>query len=132
MANTQSNLAHAHLVQKISCNGFHIVPKRSEEGYFRLSFSSAETTLFEDFTELQHKVIRSFKAVVKFYQDSWGQNIKEIITTYHLKTITFWHFEKIEKNSFTEEMVATHLQVLLQDLAKALEYGGFQCILCQK
>ena len=111
---------HEHLVQKISRTGFHIIPKRSEEGDFRLSFSSAETTLIENFTELQHKVIRSFKAVVKFHQDTWGQNIKEIITTYHLKTIAFWHFEKIEKNSFTEEMVATHLVLLLQELAKAL------------
>ena len=86
-----------HLIQKIINDGFHIVPKSSTEGDFRLSFSYAETTLIESLSKLQHKVLRSFKAVVKFHQSSWSPNIKEIITTYHLKTIAFWYFGILRK-----------------------------------
>ena len=110
------------LVQKIIHDGFHIVPKSSTEGDFRLSFSHTETTLIENLTELQHKVLHSLKAVVKYHQISWSPNIKEIITTYHLKTIAFWYFEKRMQDSFTEETVVTHLVLLLQDLAEALRY----------
>ena len=77
------------LVQRICQEGFHIVPKSSPEGNFRLSFSNAETTLIENFTPLQHKVIRAFKAVIKYHQSNWSHNIKDIICTYHLKTIAF-------------------------------------------
>ncbi|CAB3989956.1 Hypothetical predicted protein [Paramuricea clavata] len=59
-------------------------------------------------------------AVVKYHQNTWSPNIKEIITTYHLKTIAFWYFEKRTQDSFTEETVATHLILLLQELAEAL------------
>ncbi len=108
------------LVQKITRDGFHIVPKSSTEGDFRLSFSYAETTLIENLTELQHKVFRSFKAVVKYHQNTWSPNIKEILTTYHLKTIAFWYFERTKQDSVTEETVATHLVLLLQELAESL------------
>jgi hypothetical protein len=108
------------LVKKITEDGFHIVPKCSPEGDFRLSFSSAETTLINHWSPLQLKVMRSFKAVVKFHQKTWSPNMKEIISTYHLKTIAFWYFEKTAQDSFTEETVATHLVLLLQDLAEAL------------
>ena len=108
------------LVQKVTRDGFHIVPKSSTEGDFRLSFSYAETTLIENLTELQHKVLRSFKAVVKYHQNTWSPNIKEILTTYHLKTIAIWYFEKRKQDSFTEETVATHLVLLIQELAECL------------
>ena len=108
------------LVQKVTRDGFHIVPKSSKEGDFRLSFSYAETTLIENLTELQHKVLRSFKAVVKYHQNTWSPNIKEILKTYHLKTIAFWYFEKTKQDSFTEETVATHLVLLIQELAECL------------
>ena len=108
------------LVNKIAQGGFHIVPKSSPEGDFRLSFSFAETTLIKHWSPLQHKVMRSFKAVVKCHQSIWSSNIKEIISTYHLKTIAFWHFEKIAQDSFSEETVVTHLVLLLQELAEAL------------
>ena len=108
------------LIQKIIDGGFHIVPKSSTEGDFRLPFSYAETTLIASLTKLQHKVLRSFKAVVKFHQSSWSPNIKDIITIYHLKTIAIWYFEKRMQNSFTEETVGTHLVLLLQELAEAL------------
>ena len=112
---------HDDLLHKITHDdGFHIVPKRSTEGDFRLSFSFAETTLIENLTELQHKVVRSFKAVVKYHQNTWSPNIKEIITTYHLKTIAFWHFERTIQDSITEQTVVIHLILLLQELAEAL------------
>jgi hypothetical protein len=108
------------LVNKIAQGGFHIVPKSSPEGDFRLSFSFAETTLIKHWSTLQHKTMRCFKAVIKCHQNTWSSNIKEIISTYHLKTIAFWHFEKKTQDSFTEETVVTHLVLLIQELAEAL------------
>ena len=109
------------LVKRIAQAGFHIVPKISPEGDFRLSFSTAETTLIKHWSPFQHKVVKAFKAVVKYYQHIWSNsNINKIITTYHLKTIAFWYFEKRSQNSFTAENVATHLVLLLQELAEAL------------
>jgi hypothetical protein len=64
------------LVTKIAQNGFHIVPKCSTEGDFRLSFSFAETTLITHLSSLQHKVVRYFKAVVIYNQSSWSPGIK--------------------------------------------------------
>ena len=87
--NRDRNWPQDDLVEKIINNGFHIVPKSSSEGDFGLSFSYAETTSIENLTELQHKILRSFKAVVKYHQNTWGPNIKEILTTYHLKTSHF-------------------------------------------
>ena len=116
----ERNWPDEELVNKVAQGGFHIVPKSSPEGDFRLSFSFAETTLIKHWSPLQHKVMRSFKAVVKCHQSSWSSNSKEIISTYHLKTIAFWHFEKTAQDSFTEDTVVTHLVSLLQELAEAL------------
>ena len=116
----ERNWPDEELVNKVAQGGFHIVPKSSSEGDFRLSFSFAETTLIKHWSPLQHKVMRSFKAVVKCHQSIWSSNVKEIISTYHLKTIAFWHFEKTVQDSFTEETVVTHLVLLLQELAEAL------------
>ena len=112
-----------NLVQKICQEGFHIVPKTSSEGDFRLSFSSAETTLIENLTPLQHKVIRAFKAVIKYHQSNWSPNIKDIICTYHLKTIAFWHIEKTTQDSWTEDNVVSHLLSLIEEFAEALRNG---------
>ena len=49
------------LVNKVAQGGFHIVPKSSPEGDFRLSFSFAETTFMKHWSPLQHKIMRSFK-----------------------------------------------------------------------
>jgi thiol-disulfide isomerase/thioredoxin len=114
------NWPQKDLITKIIDDGFHIVPKSSTEGDFRLSFSYAETTLIASLTEFQHKILLSFKAVVKYHQNTWSPNIKEILTTYHLKTIAFWYFENKSQDSFTEKTVATHLIILLQELAKSL------------
>jgi hypothetical protein len=109
-----------HSVEKIKQGGFHIVPKSSPDGDFRLSFSCAETTLIKTLTPLQLKVMRAFKAVVKYYQNTWSENLKEIISSYHLKTIAFWHFEKSSQESWTEETSVHHLVTLLEELAEAL------------
>ena len=113
-----------NLVQKICQEGFHIVPKTSSEGDFRLSFSSAETTLIENLTPLQHKVIRAFKAVIKYHQSHWSPNIKDIICTYYLKTIAFWHIEKTTQDSWTEDNVVSHLLSLIEEFAEALRKGN--------
>ena len=112
------------MVGKICQEGFHIVPKSSPEGDFRLSFSNAETTLIENLTPLQHKVIRAFKAVIKYHQSNWSSNIKDIICTYHLKTIAFWHFEKTTQDSWTEDNVVSHLLSLIEEFAEALRKGN--------
>ena len=113
-----------NLVQKICQDGFHIVPKSSPEGNFRLSFSNAETTLIENLTPLQHKVIRAFKAVIKFNQNNWSPNIKDIICSYYLKTISFWHFEKTTQDSWTEDNVVSHFLSLIEEFAEALKKGN--------
>ena len=113
-----------NLVQKICQEGFHIVPKNSPEGGFRLSFSNAEVTLIENLTPLQHKVIRAFKAVIKYHQSHWSPNIKDIICTYHLKTIAFWHVEKTTQDSWTEDNVVSHLVLLIEEFAQALRKGN--------
>ena len=113
-----------NLVQKISQDGFHIVPKSSPDGNFRLSFSNAETTLIENLTHLQHKVIRAFKAVIKYHQSKWSPNIKDIICTYYLKTIAFWHIEKTTQDSWTDDNAVSHLLSLIEEFAQALRKGN--------
>ncbi|CAB4035847.1 Hypothetical predicted protein [Paramuricea clavata] len=100
--------------EKITQGGFHIVPKSSPDGDFRLSFSCAEIMLIKTLSPLQHKVMRAFKAVVKYHENSWGPNLKEILSSYYLKTIAFWHFEKTLQESWTEETLVHHLVALLE------------------
>ena len=109
-----------HSVERIAQKGFHIVPKSSSDGDFRLSFSCAETMLIQTLSSMQHKVIRAFKAVIKFHQNSWSPNPNKILSSYHLKTIAFWHFEKTCQESWTEESIVHHLVTLLEELANAL------------
>ena len=109
-----------HSVEKIIQCGFHIVPKSSPDGDFRLSFSRAESMLIETLLPLQHRVMRAFKAVVKYHENTWSPNLKEIISSYHLKTIAFWHFEKTSQKSWTEETLVHHLVALLQEFAEVL------------
>jgi hypothetical protein len=109
-----------HSVEKIIHAGFHIVPKSSHNGDFRLSFSRAETILVKTLEPLQHKVMRAFKAVIKYHQRIWSPSIEGIISSYHLKTIAFWYFEKTSQESWTEETLVHHLVTLLEELADAL------------
>ena len=109
-----------HQVQKIAQSGFHIVPKSSVDGDFRLSFSCAETVLIETLSPLQHKVMKAFKAVIKYHQEKWDPNFQYILSSYHLKTIAFWHFEKTSKKSWCDSTIVHHLVALLEDLAEAL------------
>ena len=108
------------LVENITQGGFHVVPKSSPDGNFRLSFSRAETMLIEALTPLQHRVMRAFKTVVKYHQDSWSPSVKSILSSYHIKTIAFWHFEKTSQESWSEETMVHHLVTLLEGLAEAL------------
>ena len=109
-----------NLVENIAQCGFHIVPKSSPDGDFRLSFSCAETKLIKTLLPLQHKVMRAFKAVVKFDQDSWSPILEGILSSYHLKTVAFWYFEKKSQESWSEEAAVHHLVTLLDELAEAL------------
>ena len=109
-----------NLVENITQGRFHIVPKSSPDGNFRLSFSRAEIMLIKALTPLQHRVMRSFKAVVKYHQDSWSPSVKSTLSSYHLKTIAFWYFEKTSQESWSEETVVLHLVALLEELAEAL------------
>jgi hypothetical protein len=109
-----------HSVATISNSGYHIVPKSSPDGDFRLSFSCAETMLVESLIPLQHRVMRAFKAVVKYHENTWSPNLKNIISSYHLKTMAFWHFEKTSQESWTEETLVHHLVALLEELAETL------------
>ena len=110
----------AESVKVISHGGFHIVPKSSPDGDFRLSFTSAETMLIKSLTPLRFKVMKAFKGVVKYHQNFWNANAKEIISSYHLKTIAFWYLEKTSQEMWTDETVVHHLLTLLKELAEAL------------
>ncbi len=57
---------------------------------------------------------------MKYHENTWSPNLKEIISSYHLKTIAFWHFEKTSPESCTEETLDYHLVKLLEELAEAL------------
>ena len=109
-----------HLVNEIARSGFHIVPKTSAQGDFRLSFSIAESTLIKSLTTLQRRVIRAFKAVVKYHQNTWSPNLKELLTSYQLKTIAFWHLEKSSQESWSEGTAVHHLLTMFKELAEAL------------
>ena len=111
---------NAETVKAISHGGFHIVPKSSPDGDFRLSFSTAETMLIKNLIPLQFKVMKAFKAVVKYHQNFWNTNTKEVVSSYHLKTIAFWYFEKTSKEMWTEETIVHHLVTLLEELAETI------------
>ena len=93
-------------------------PKSSPGGDFRLSYSFAETMLMKTQMPLGHKVMTAFKAVMKYYKKTWSSNLKEVISSCHLKTIAFWHFEKTSQESWTVETLVHHLITLLEELAK--------------
>ena len=98
-------------------NSFKGFVKRVSILYLRVS--NAETTFIENLTPLQHKVIRAFKAVIKYHHSNWSPNIKDIICTYHLKTIAFWHVEKTTQDSWTEDNAVSHLLSLMEEFAEA-------------
>ena len=58
--------------------------------------------------------------MVKYEQNFWSPTLKEVLSSYHLKTIAFWYFEKTSTESWTEESLVHHLVMLLEELAKAL------------
>lgn len=105
------------IIEKVSKAGFHVVAKSSHEGNFRLSFSRAEGILIENLNKVQQKVIRAFKAVIKYLLPC---NSEETLCSYHLKTIAFWHLEKSSIESWVKENVASHLLDMLKELAQAL------------
>ena len=110
----------AESVKAITHGGFHIVPKSSPDGDFRLSFTTAETMLIKTLKPLQFKVMKAFKAIVKYHQNVWNAITKEVVSSYHLKTITFWYLEKTSKEMWTEKTIVHHLVTLLEELAEAL------------
>ena len=111
-----------HIVEKIAKTGFHIVPKSSPDGDFRLSFSCAETMLIEALSPLQHRVLLAFKSIFKYHQNKWFPADEEIISSYFLKTIAFWYFEETSPEFWTEESTVHHLVTLLEKLQNALRY----------
>lgn len=110
-----------HSVEKITQVGFHIVPKSSpDDGDFRLSFSYAEITLMKTLSPLQHKVMRAFKAIITEYrQNIWSVDFMEALSSYYLKTIAFWYFEKTSQELWSQDTVVHHLVALLEELAEA-------------
>ena len=65
--------------------------------------------------------MRAFKTVIKYHQHSWDPNVKEILSSYHLKTVAFWHFEKTSQESWNDGTLVHHLVTLLEDLAEAFK-----------
>ena len=109
------------LVEKIAQSGFHIVPKSSSEGDFRLSFSCVETMLIKSLTPLQYRVMGAFKYLIKHHREIWSPTFREFLSSYHVKTIAFWYFEKTSQESWSEDTIVHHLIALLEELAQALK-----------
>ena len=96
------------------------MPKSSPDGDFRLSFSCAETMLLKTLFPLQHKVLIAFKTLFKKNKNVWNATGERIISSYHLKTIAFWYFEKTPVKLWTEEFIVHHLLTLIEELENAL------------
>jgi hypothetical protein len=96
------------------------VPKSSPDGDFRLSFSCVETMLIPSLSPLQHKVLLAFKLVFKHHQNIWNPSGEKLVSTYYLKTIAFWYFEKTPPELWTDESVVHHIVALLEELQNAL------------
>ena len=107
-------------VEKITQSGFHIVPKSSPKGDFRLSFSCAETMLIETLSPLQHKIMRAFKVIIKHHLNIWSPHLRDTLSSYHLKTIAFWHFEKSSQELWTDDTIVHHIVSLHNELVEAL------------
>ena len=107
------------IIEKISQQGFHIVAKTSHEGNFRLSFSVAEGILVKNMNKIQVKMVRAFKAVIKFLVLCDGED-KKFLCSYHLKTVAFWYFERSAPESWTEENITSHFFQMLAELVQAL------------
>ena len=115
----ERNWPSRDVIESVTEAGFHIVAKSSHEGNFRLSFSRAEGILIENLNKLQHKVLRAFKAVIKFLVPC-NPDSKETLTSYHLKTIGLWHLEKSASETWIEDNIASHLLQMLKELVRAL------------
>ena len=64
--------------------------------------------------------MRAFKAVITEYrQNIWSPDFKEVLSSYYLKTVAFWYFEKIPQELWSQEAVVHHLVALLEKLAGA-------------
>ncbi len=118
-AQRERNWPSRDVIERVTKAGFHIVAKSSNEGNFRLSFSLAEGSLIENLNKMQQKVIRAFKAVIKFLIPCNPYN-KEILCSYHLKTIGFWHIEQSKSETWMEDNMASHLFQMLNELVQAL------------
>ncbi|XP_028402000.1 uncharacterized protein LOC114524950 [Dendronephthya gigantea] len=115
----ERNWPSIEVVERITKEGFHIVAKSSCEGNFRLSFSWAEGILIASLNKMQHKTIRAFKAVIKLLLPC-NPDQEEILESYHLKTIAFWHIEKSDPESWSKDNSANHLLQMLRELNQAL------------
>ena len=109
-------------------NGCHLVPKQPPavfqpsdyeiETVWRVSFSVAESILFfkmEKDMQILKKCLKILKMLHGFHFAS-----PNIITTYHLKTLTLWAAERFPLNTFTETNVAHIVLALLDDLLHCL------------
>ena len=116
----ERNWPSKEVVERITTEGFHIVAKSSCEGNFRLSFSRAEGILIASLNKIQQKIMRAFKAVIKFLLPC-NSDQQEILESYHLKTIAFWHIEKSDPKTWSKDNCANHLLQMLRELAQALQ-----------
>ena len=115
----QRNWPSKDVIESVTKAGFHIVGKSSSEGNFRLSFSVAEGILIGHWNKIQKKLMRAFKAVIKFLIPRNPYN-EEILCSYHLKTIGFWHFERSTDETWIKENMVNHLLQMLKELVEVL------------
>ena len=108
------------LVRRIAQEGFHLVSKGSPEGNkdmeWRISFSVAEKTLFDNLSNLQRECYQIFKSI--FYCELSGP---EVLKSYHIKTIFLWACERLPAEYWVEDRLAQIIMGLLDDLLHCLE-----------
>ena len=98
-----SNWPTREIIERIVSMGCSVVPKPHPESQkpaieFRFSFSNAELILFEEMILEQKNCFITLKALVKYATGELklSDGGRQMLSTYHLKTIFLWACETIE------------------------------------
>ncbi|XP_068708799.1 uncharacterized protein [Montipora foliosa] len=108
----------AETVDKISTNGFMIVPKPTDisgdtRREWRLSFSIPEGVLFDTFDECHAMVYYMFRSL---YVNSLKERLRGTLTSYHFKTVMFWMLEETEPSCWSRERIVDNFLCAVKKL----------------
>ena len=106
------------LFNKLQTKGFYIVPKPSgvignTQNEWRISFSELEADLLQNLNDVQARVYYILRC---FYVRYLKSELKDTISSYHLKTGMFWMLAKKRSNEWKEENISSLVLEILQQL----------------